>query len=906
MTKLELQNHGVLDTDKNVPIALTYDLNDIKDLKTRGGVWSKTVKLPGTANNNTIFEAVFNVNQQSLTFNRNVKEPIRVIVDGVTIFEGVFQLRKINKKYTTVENFDLEYDCYIKSEVSTFYTELGGKYLHDLKTEKILLHNQANIVDSLEGTLDWTKVYQYWFTSTTQPNYNIRRSLDFNPAIYAKWYLGKICEDAGFSYEFDEEYDLNFHKMIVPYNGAAFSIKNDAGRTFRAGKTVQQEHVFFSQILIDPVDYYPDAGVVPFENTTTAPWFDDTDNYPTILSGIPDSQYSYKIGYVADITLTSRYNVKIAVTTNGIPGSDYLRLSEDLSMSFTNILQADDTSSGYQDIVASTTHDVIIENSDLFSIPAGDHTDYTLVEFSINTEGTFVHNQPSTNPYDYITNQLTAVVNSQSTVFNTVDHTIIEVELKVIIEPQADSSARFYNKTEARLWNDTVIHLDDFIPKKILQSDFVLGLTRMFNLYITLDPINSQNLIIRTRDKFYEDGLELDWTKLIDTKTIDTEFISNKIKKRSLLTYKKDGKDVLIKEYVDETGDTPGQLEYINENDFINGVEKIEPVFSPTVLIDDHSYRLSYIDSRAPKNNIRILYLGDLIDEYWQYDHSLNFTDTTDYFAYRYAGHLYPNPTESTLDLNFGINDYYGHTFDTLTDNNLFNNHYRNQFDIFENGFIMTAKFNLSYADVQTIKLNERIYIHDSWWNINKIIDFDMNEAKLTKVELVTADATIGSFLPNNNVLGFNTKSSNIIRALNEKSINADNIVGAGTTATLMLGANNKTSDLQSTLISGNNNKVQGSNHLVIGDGNVVSGKGVTILGADNIGADQPGMTNISRGSAIIHFIDAGRDCVLGIGGDKPQNLINAGRDTVLDLGSTCIENVIDAGTDRVLFPGKE
>jgi hypothetical protein len=45
------------------------------------------------------------------------------------------------------------------------------------------------------------------------------------------------------------------------------------------------------------------------------------------------------------------------------------------------------------------------------------------------------------------------------------------------------------------------------------------------------------------------------------------------------------------------------------------------------------------------------------------------------------------------------------------------------------------------------MKLNDKIRIDNSWWNINKIIDYDANANKLTKVELISIDTEI-NFAP--------------------------------------------------------------------------------------------------------------------------------------------------------------
>jgi hypothetical protein len=49
----------------------------------------------------------------------------------------------------------------------------------------------------------------------------------------------------------------------------------------------------------------------------------------------------------------------------------------------------------------------------------------------------------------------------------------------------------------------------------------------------------------------------------------------------------------------------------------------------------------------------------------------------------------------------------------------------------------------LNEADIQTLKLNDKIRIDNSWWNINKVIDYDANSNAPTKVELISIDTEI-------------------------------------------------------------------------------------------------------------------------------------------------------------------
>ena len=56
---------------------------------------------------------------------------------------------------------------------------------------------------------------------------------------------------------------------------------------------------------------------------------------------------------------------------------------------------------------------------------------------------------------------------------------------------------------------------------------------------------------------------------------------------------------------------------------------------------------------------------------------------------------------------------------------------------------MLTAYFDLNEADIQSLRLNDKIRIDNSWWFINRIIDYDPNVRQLTKVELMSIDSEI-------------------------------------------------------------------------------------------------------------------------------------------------------------------
>jgi hypothetical protein len=79
----------------------------------------------------------------------------------------------------------------------------------------------------------------------------------------------------------------------------------------------------------------------------------------------------------------------------------------------------------------------------------------------------------------------------------------------------------------------------------------------------------------------------------------------------------------------------------------------------------------------------------------------------------------------------------------SITNNNLYNLYWRRTVNQINVGKMLTAYFNLKEDDIHGLKLNSKIRIDNSWWTINKVIDYDCNANNLTKVELMSADTEI-------------------------------------------------------------------------------------------------------------------------------------------------------------------
>ena len=309
----------------------------------------------------------------------------------------------------------------------------------------------------------------------------------------------------------------------------------------------------------------------------------------------------------------------------------------------------------------------------------------------------------------------------------------------------------------------------------------------MYNLYVEIDEDQPNNLILEHRDNYYDNGAVKDWTqKLAKDREQNLQFLPEVTSKKLRLTYKAD-KDTPNTVYTGITNEIYGQVEYTFDNEYVRDTDVKELIFSPTPVVRTiFDAYIPNIAGAAPKVNIRILLDGGLANclPYDIYDVEfpgiplVNNLGSFNIGSYPQVGH-FDNALLPTFDINFGTCDYYYYTPSTLTNNNLYNLYWRRTINQINVGKMLTAYFDLNESDIQSLKLNDKIRIDNSWWNINKIIDYNANDNTLTKVELISVDTEIelvpfqtGNGLPfqgsitevsNASVLHTRTQTSNVI-----------------------------------------------------------------------------------------------------------------------------------------------
>lgn len=213
-----------LDVSKDLSTLINFAIDDVKDFSARSTTWSKTIILPGTANNNKLFGHIFEVGQENgydatlpnVSYNFNAAKAASCIIfqDNIQTFKGVLRLLKIiNLK----DQIEYEVACF--GELTRLNVILSSRYLEDLDFSAYNhAYTLANILASWDATPGSGYLYpliDYGTYSTDKHNWKVGT---FRPALYVKEYVDKIFTAAGFTYSSDLFNTDRFKRLIIPNN----------------------------------------------------------------------------------------------------------------------------------------------------------------------------------------------------------------------------------------------------------------------------------------------------------------------------------------------------------------------------------------------------------------------------------------------------------------------------------------------------------------------------------------------------------------------------------------------------------------------------------------------------------------------------------------------------------------
>lgn len=667
-----------LDITTDISSLLTFAIDDIKDFSSRSTTFSKTIVLPGTANNNKLFGHIFQPGQanaynssiDNIGYNFNAAKSADCIIfqDQMQTFKGLLRLLQIN-----IIKGVFEYEVSVSGKLTGLNVALSGGLLEDLDFSAYNhIYNDSSIVNSWDnpgGSGVYYPLIDYGTYSPLKHDWDIKT---FRPALYAREYIDKMFTAAGFRWSSGLMDSTRFKKLAIPHNKR--KLTTNVSRLIDASNSVTQvvddsPGVISSDIVLDVVT---GTGFIP----------DITDTIFTYNGTVAQT-----IPLAFNIAGQSGNGVTLTIYKNGFTGT---------------VLYSNSQGPG----------DFNFSSTIIFSIAPGDTIQFTLTSLNLGW----------------------TVVSAQ---FSVTTSALTPVEINI---------------------GDPVV-MNDTIPQNIRQIDFLLGIIKIFNLYVYEDRFDTNLIYLTPYINYYSTDNQnaVDWTyKLNRDKPQKIKPMSELNAKIYKFKFKSDSdyyNDLYRKRYSEGYGDRT----YDSEYEFTEQEKSFEVIFSATPLVgyggEEKVYSTIFKQTgNAPTvteenvdSNIRILQTKKITGiTAWNITTDSGATVLNTLTRYGYAGH-FNDPDAPTDDINFGATR---ELFFVLTSGNLSNN----QFNVFWSGYmaeitnkdskLFTGNFYLTPLDILQLDFSKYVHIDGVIFRLNSIKDYNASKPSDCTVELLKVNFT--------------------------------------------------------------------------------------------------------------------------------------------------------------------
>ena len=715
-----------LDLFEDLGAELNYAIDDIKDFSSRNTNYSKTINIPGNANNNKVFGHIYNFTSGNNYGISNPDEPnvgynfdptkqanCQIFVNKIQVFKGVLRLLEI-----TIQNGVIEYQCAVFGELGGFASAIGNKLLND----PTMLDHFSDYDE------EWTaeNVVNSWTASGVASGLGIVYPLidygkcrhpanysgddwhlnAFRPAFFVHELIDKIIDFSGYTYTsafFDTPY---FRSLIIPNNKANLE------------QLTKDLLIVESTICVESGSDVGKTDLITFNLNPNIVLFTTAD-YATYTFGGTN-------GTLGKIKLTGWLNLSSSGTfTVNLKKSGTTIVTESFAPRVDN-----------QNIPIDWIVDVSLNANDTIQVQV---IFYTGVAYS----------------------------------------TLCPIDFKLAFE---SDYAQVGLATEGDL-----ISMGNCLPKGIQQKDFFASICRMFNLYVYEDPLLTTHLLIEPYIEFYRKGAgflkvndvgelllhgetgdatgllllsdpvanSIDWSNKVDySKEISIKPMSELNARYYDYVYTEDDdyyNEAYRKKYNESYGDRKEDTGF----QFAEDRTEVKVIFSPSVLTKDTNdtklranlFKESNGVEERKDNNIRIMIFKSVscldyhIKHY--YDPELGNPGNGNYgelrYTYGYAGHL-DDPILPTIDINFGVpNEFYFTLLNPYPTANLFNSWWDEYLAeiINKDSKLLSCYLYLTVQDIYSLDFAQLIYIDGALWRLNKVVDFNPSIPQTTKCELL-------------------------------------------------------------------------------------------------------------------------------------------------------------------------
>jgi hypothetical protein len=712
-----------LDLFEDIGAELNYAIDDIKDFSARNTNYSKTINVPGNANNNKVFGHIYNFTSGNIklvdedgqdtlpnvgyNFDPTKQANCQIFVNKIQVFKGVLRLLEI-----TIQNGVIEYQCAVFGELGGFASAIGNELLEDMDNfnKYVQQWNKNTVVNSWDasGVASGLGIVYPLIDFGNCAHSTKDWHLDaFRPAFFVHEIMDSIITNSKYTYTsafFDTPY---FRSLIIPNNKA--NLEQLTKDLLRVGSITSLENG----------ENAGAAGDLVFNIISNLVLFSNTANTAFTFIAPGTNNTLGKIRLSGSVTLSR-------------PGTMTIQLYQSASIVYEETYT---TSVNYQQIPIDWLVTTSLDLGDVLSVYAS----------------------------------------------FTASETNVTLDPDLVLEFVADY-AQSADATE-----DIVLNMKHLLPKGIQQKDFFASICRMFNLYVYEDPQKSTHLLIEPYIEFYRRGAgflkvndvgelllhgepgdttgllllsdpiadSIDWSNKVDySKEISIKPMSELNARYYDFLYTEDD-DYYNEAYNKKYNETYADRKEDTRFQFAEDRSETKIIFSPSILTAssaDTKLRANLfkavlendvLKQERKDNNIRIMFFKKSTSPNYKirevYPENGNLTHPHGLDVYGYAGHL-DDPIEPTLDLNFGApNEFYFKLTNPYPSANLYNawwDEYLAEI-INKDSKLLSCYLYLTVQDIHSLDFAQLIYIDGALWRLNKVIDFNPSIPKTTKCELL-------------------------------------------------------------------------------------------------------------------------------------------------------------------------
>jgi hypothetical protein len=704
-----------IDLFEDEPILIDFSLTDVKEPASRQVSHTKTITLPNTPNNASVFKQLFIINKDNSIsgFDPNIRVVAFVQNGSGNCISGYFQLTKIVKTYT-----DVKYEGVIYSDEKNLFSQMGDSFLQGNTDPLKDVDLDTGTSPLLYSPYDYQKVYVNGFVAGSTAAELFVIDSGTNTAQSTEPYYNIPYTNLRMAMKFKHIWDRIFAKYNTTYSSTFLNSTRfksmmylDTHKTANLS-TGQYNGIVAAVNRTTNTAYVNTAGI--FANAIFNNEAQDIGNRYNTSTGVytPNSTRSY----IFSTNLKVRARIRATATSSGMFS---VPIAININVRFRK---------NSVDIPGSAAVTQIIW------IPAG----------TINIGETFEYDMsvPSAISLswekiaDAISGDVIEIVITSSTVTPELTSDVMILSgSTAIFKPQTNQLAAYdtYNK-------------NSLPAAQHKQKDFIVDVLRMFNLYLLWDGVN---YIIEPRDTFYTLGTQLDWTDKIDRSQAIEIIPIGQLNWKQIQMLAKQDADYYSEQYFINNKEVYGQQNIFNQNEFVSDVKKIELTFAPPMTVSmqanypklQHVYKLNNGVAEAIDGKPRYAYWGGWKEEGSVFSQITGAGAAVQYDGYAYVGE-FDDPIAPTFSVLFGPpRAVYYQTFGVLgiTDNDLYSAYYQNELmnQVSANAKLITCYVYLTPLEINNLKLYDLVVVDGALCIISKISDYNTTTVQPTQVELI-------------------------------------------------------------------------------------------------------------------------------------------------------------------------